>query len=283
MLTCAIPEIASSPEEVEVPHPWDKPTAVVLTIVHLGAVASPFFFSRSGLLLAVVLYTVACLGITLGYHRLLTHRSFRCRRWVEVALVGMAALACQGGPSTWVAVHRLHHARSDKPGDPHGSHRGFWYSHMGWMLSRPPHKLDPALKARFAPDVERDPVLRFMDRMHFVFAALTAITLYSLGGWSWLFWGGFVRMTATYHATWLVNSASHLYGYRSHSTQDRSTNNWWVALITFGEGWHNNHHAFPSSARQGLSWWEVDISWLILQGLTRLGLVWDCKLPPRRA
>ena len=266
-------------DDDDLPHPWDLPTAAVLIVTHVGALAAPFFVTTGAAALAVLLYCLTCLGITLGYHRLLTHRSFRCPRWLEIVLTMMAGLACQGGPSTWVAVHRMHHAHSDRPGDPHGAHKGFLWAHMGWMLTRPPHKLDPAMKLRFAPDIERDPVLRCIDRLHFVYAVFTAATLYLLGGLPWLVWGYFLRLTCTYHATWLVNSASHTFGYRSYQTGDRSTNCWWVALLTFGEGWHNNHHAFPASARHGLRWWEVDLSWLTLQALHRLGLVWDCKLP----
>ncbi|CAN0302312.1 unnamed protein product, partial [Phaeothamnion confervicola] len=263
----------------EPPHAWDVPTAIVLTITHVGALAAPFYVTKSALVLWFSLYCATCLGITLGYHRLLTHRAFKCKRWVEIALAALGGLACQGGPSTWIAVHRIHHAKSDTPADPHSTYHGFWYAHMGWMLHCPPHKLDPSLKKRFAPDIEKDPALRFLDRFHFVYAALTALSLYALGGIPWLVWGYFARLVATYHATWLVNSAAHTYGYRSYETQDKSRNCWWVAILTFGEGWHNNHHAFPTSARQGLKAWEIDPSWLIVKGLEKLGLVWDLKLP----
>ena len=266
-------------EEVEVPHPWDPPTAAVLGSVHVGAVLALRYFSWSGLALCLILYVVTCLGITLGYHRLLTHRSYRAARALELLLAVVAGLACQGGPATWVAVHRMHHAKSDRPGDPHGAQHGFWWAHLGWMLSRPPHKLDPTMKERLAPDVLRDPWLRRLDRYHFGLAAFSAGLLYWMGGWSWLLWGGCFRLVLTYHATWLVNSAAHLYGYRNHDTADRSTNCWWVAMLTFGEGWHNNHHAFPTSARHGLGPREFDVSYWILKVWQRLGWVSDLKQP----
>jgi stearoyl-CoA desaturase (delta-9 desaturase) len=271
--------VAREDEELEIPHPWDPPTAAVLGLVHVGALLAPGYFSWSGLILCLVLYVVTCLGITLGYHRLLTHRSYRAHRSLELALAALATLACQGGPVTWVAVHRLHHAKSDRPGDPHGAQHGFWWSHIGWMLTRPPHKIDPGLKERMAPDILRDPWLRRLDRFQLVWAGISALVLYGLGGWSWLLWGGCLRLVLTYHATWLVNSAAHLYGYRSHATADRSTNCWWVALLTFGEGWHNNHHAFPTSARHGLGPREWDVSYWILSIWQRLGWVSDLKVP----
>lgn len=256
----------------------------MLGLVHLGSGLALLHFSWSGLVLCLLLYVLTCLGITLGYHRLLTHRSYRAHPALEVLLVALAGLACQGGPATWVAVHRLHHARSDQDGDPHGAQKGFWWSHMGWMLTRPPHKLDPGIKSRMAPDILKDPWLAGFDRYHFGWAALSALALWAWGGWSWLLWGGCFRLMLTYHATWLVNSAAHLYGYRSHDTGDRSTNCWWVALLTFGEGWHNNHHAFPSSARHGLARHEFDVSYAILKCLGHLGLVWDLKgIPKQRA
>lgn len=265
------------------PHPWDWPTAIVLGAVHLGALLAPFTFSWSGLAVCVVLYALTAMGITLGYHRLLTHRSYKCPKWLEYAISFMALQACQGGPISWTAVHRIHHKRADQEGDPHGAHEGFWWSHMGWMFSQPPRTLDPRVRQRMAPDLEGDPGHRFLDRYFLLLVAGLGFTLYSLGGLSWLVYGMFVRLTLVYHATWLVNSAAHKFGYRSHETRDLSTNCWWVAALTFGEGWHNNHHAFPHSARHGLSWWEVDLTYLTIRGLQRVGLVWDVKLPRARS
>ncbi|MBI3928429.1 MAG: fatty acid desaturase [Armatimonadetes bacterium] len=263
---------------MEVPHPWDWPTAAVLGTVHSGALLAPFFFDWSAILVALVLYAVTSMGITLGYHRLLTHRSYKTVPFLEYFFTFWASQAGQGGPISWTAVHRLHHKRSDQEGDPHGAHRGFWWSHMGWMLTRPPHKLDPQLKTRLAPDLEADPVHCFLDRNWLLFIVGMGFLLLQLGGWSWVIWGMFVRLVLVYHATWLVNSAAHKFGYRTHATRDLSTNCWWVAAVTFGEGWHNNHHAFPYSARHGLAPWEFDLSWGVIRLLERFGLAWDLKV-----
>ncbi len=261
------------------PHPWDYRTILVLGAVHLGALAAPFYVTPSAVVLALVLYVLTALGITLGYHRLLTHRSFKTPLWLERLIVFIGSQSVQAGPAAWVAIHRIHHAKSDKEGDPHSAVQGFWWSHLGWMLHLTPRKLDPEFTARLARDILKDPFHAFLDRHFFKLCLVTAGLLYSLGGWSWLVWGVFVRVALVFHATWLVNSAAHTFGYRSHPTSDRSTNCWWVALLTMGEGWHNNHHAFPASARHGLRWWEFDLTWLIIRGLERVGLAWDVKLP----
>ncbi|MEW6277426.1 MAG: fatty acid desaturase [Candidatus Eremiobacterota bacterium] len=280
------PVPAPAPEEFDddgPPHPWDWPTAIVLWSVHVGALAAPFTFSWSGLAVCLVLYAVTAMGVTLAYHRLLTHRSFKTPRWFEYLLTVAGAQACQGGPIGWVAVHRLHHGHSDRPGDPHGADKGFWWSHMGWMMSKPPHKLDPLMRTRMARDLEADAFHRWLDRGYILAAVGLGFLLLKLGGWSWVVWGMFVRLVLVYHATWLVNSAAHKFGYRSHRTNDLSTNCWWVALLTFGEGWHNNHHAYPASARHGLRFWEVDVSYMAIKLFERMGLVWDIKLAPEKA
>jgi len=261
------------------PHPWDYRTIFVLSIVHLGAAFAPFYFSWSALAVSLALYAVTAMGITLGYHRLLTHRSFTAPRWLRYLFVTCAALSAQAGPASWVAIHRQHHANSDGENDPHDASQGFWWCHIGWMLRITPKHLDEAWTARFAPDVLAVPYYRYLDRHFFFLTVLSHVVLFQLGGWSWLFWAGFVRIAAVFHATWLVNSAAHKFGYRSYATDDRSTNCWWVALLTFGEGWHNNHHAFPRSARHGLKWWEFDFSWSLLRLLEKVGLVRKLKLP----
>ena len=261
------------------PHPWDLRTIAVLITVHAGALLAPFCVSRSAILLALGLYVVTALGITLGYHRLLTHRSFKCTRWCERLFVFLGSQSAQAGPATWVAIHRAHHAASDSEGDPHNSARGFWWAHMGWMLFLTPRRLDPRFTARLAPDILSDPFNAFLDRHFFHLCLVTGVVLFKLGGWPWVVWGMFVRVAGVFHATWLVNSAAHTYGYRSHTTRDRSTNCWWVALLTLGEGWHNNHHAFPASARHGLRWWELDLTWVVIRVLERTGQVWGVKTP----
>lgn len=262
------------------PHPWDYRTISVLIIVHLGVLGAPFFYSPSALGVAVVLYALTSLGITLGYHRLLTHKSYQAPKWLAYLIVFLASQSAQAGPAVWVAIHRQHHANSDQGDeDPHDASRGFWWSHIGWMLYLTPRRLDDDFTRRRARDVLKDPFYAFLDRAFFPLCGLTAYALYCLGGWPWVFWGVFVRVAAVFHATWLVNSAAHCYGYRSYRTGDLSSNCWWVALLTFGEGWHNNHHAFPKSARHGLRWWELDVSWLVLRGLEKLGLVQQVHTP----
>jgi sn-1 stearoyl-lipid 9-desaturase len=264
------------------PHPWDPRTIFVLVTVHLAAFVAPFYFSWSALWVGLFLYVITAAGITLGYHRLLTHQSYRAPKWLAYTIVTCAALSAQAGPAVWVAIHRHHHANSDCEEDPHDASKGFWWSHVGWMLKLTPRRLDDDFTRTRARDVLADPYYRFLDRHFFHLSILLILGLYQVGGWSWLLWGGFLRVAAVFHATWLVNSAAHRYGYRSFQTDDLSTNCWWVALLTFGEGWHNNHHAFPRSARHGLKWWEVDVSWGVLLLLERFGLVERVHTPTAR-
>lgn len=261
------------------PHPWDHVTIAVLASVHIGALFAPWTFSWSGLAVGLVLYALTAMGITLGYHRLLTHQAYKPRKWLGRFIVFCASQSAQAGPAAWVAIHRQHHAHSDEDDDPHDASRGFWWSHMGWMVRLTPRRLDKAFARRLARDVFEDPFYAFLDRWFLALCVPTGILLYALGGWSWVVWGMFLRIVAVFHVTWLVNSAAHRFGYRSYRTTDLSTNCWWVALLTFGEGWHNNHHAFPRSARHGLRWWEVDMSWFVIKAFEKLGLAEKIRLP----
>ncbi len=247
--------------------------------MHLGALFAPFYFSWSAVVVAIILYALTAMGITLGYHRLLTHQSYRAKPWLAKAIVFMASQSAQAGPATWVAIHRQHHANSDEEDDPHNASRGFWWSHIGWMTVLPPRRLDASFTRRLARDVLEDKFYVFLDKFFLPLVVATGALLYFLGGPSWVVWGMFVRVAAVFHATWLVNSAAHKFGYRSYKTQDLSTNCWWVALLTFGEGWHNNHHAFPTSARHGLKWYEIDISWWVLLLLAKAGWVERVRIP----
>jgi stearoyl-CoA desaturase (delta-9 desaturase) len=175
----------------------------------------------------------------------------------------------------WVGLHRHHHAYSDQGNDHHDSNKGFWWSHMGWMLREVPAKQETA---RFTRDIADDPVYLFFEKYFLLMQILLGVILYALGGWSFVLWGIFVRMVAVYHCTWLVNSATHKFGYRTYQTTDKSTNCWWVAVLTYGEGWHNNHHAFQYSARHGLRWWELDLTWATIRLLQMLGLAKKVKL-----
>jgi sn-1 stearoyl-lipid 9-desaturase len=242
-----------------------------ISMIHLGVVLAPFTFTWSGLVVSLVLYLLTVIGVTMGFHRLLTHRSFQTPRPVEYFLTVLACLANQGGSLQWVATHRAHHAHSDADGDPHSPRDGAWWAHVLWWMPFDATLDNPAERLRYVKDLARDPVHRFLDHCQVPLQLLLAATLFVLGqawgsaGLSWLVWGIFVRMTLSYHVTWLVNSATHMWGYRNYDTRDRSRNLWWVALLSFGEGWHNNHHAFPRSARHGLRWWEIDVTYLLIR------------------
>lgn len=257
-------------------------TGIALGFIHLVALLAflPPFFTWSGFWVATLLYFVSGgIGITLCYHRLLTHRSFRVPRPVEYALAIIGVLALQGGPIEWVSTHRKHHAHTDSEGDPHSGYDGLWWTHIEWLYRTNPARLSQAEQDRFAHDLVKDPFYRMLDKSHAFWQIGLGIALFIGGGWSWVIWGIFARLVFTYHATWLVNSIAHASGYQSFRTGDLSTNNWFVALFTWGEGWHNNHHAFPSSARHGLRWYEVDITWMLVRTLQFLRIARDVKVP----
>ncbi len=259
----------------------DWPVTLFIGAMHLGALLAllPGTFSWPAVAVGFVLYFVTGgLGVTLGYHRLITHRSFKTPKWLEYVLLFCGILSCQS-PLEWVAKHRMHHEHSDGALDPHDINRGFWWAHVGWIVHRLPCDQDIP---RYAKDLVRDPVYRFLDRSMLAWQIVLAVLLFAWGGWPFVIWGIFVRMVTLYHCTWFVNSATHRFGYRTYPCPDQSTNCWWVALLTFGEGWHNNHHAFQRSARQGLKPWEFDITWWMVRGLAALGLAREIKLPPAR-
>jgi sn-1 stearoyl-lipid 9-desaturase len=252
--------------------------AFFLGLFHFGALAALLFWSWQGIVSAVVLYWVAgSLGIGMGYHRLLTHRGYKVPRVVEYFLATCGSLAMQGGPIQWVTAHRIHHAHTDRKGDPHTPRDGRWWSHVGWLLTGAAQQYDKAVTDRYVPDLAQDRFYVWLDRLHFVPLILLAVVLFALGGWSVLLWGIFVRATLALHATWLVNSVTHLWGRKRFETGDDSTNSWWVAMLTFGEGWHNNHHAHPTSARHGLKWYEVDANWWGIRTLQLMGLARGIK------
>jgi stearoyl-CoA desaturase (delta-9 desaturase) len=211
----------------------------------------------------------------------LTHRSFALRpRWLEYPLTILGACASEGGAIGWVSDHRNHHAHSDEEDDTHTPLRGFFWAHMYWWMlvyDQNRHSLDYYQK--WAPDLYKDPVHRWLEKYHFIFPLLLFGALYLMGGMSWLVWGGFVRSVFVLHSTWLVNSASHIWGYRSQPTRDKSTNLWWVALLTYGEGWHNNHHAYQTSARHGMRWWELDLTYTAIQVMKLCRIAYNVRLP----
>ena len=263
---------------------FDWTNVVYFTAVHAGAAFAPFTFSWGALgAFAVLLWVSFSLGIGLAYHRLLTHRGFRVPKPLEYLLTVFGMMASEGGATTWVAMHRMHHTLSDRPGkDLHTPKDGFWWSHLGWIITKIGAPLRD-IERRHAPEMVADPVHRVLNRMHVVPNVLVGLALYAWGGWAYVVWGVFLRLVVGLHATWFVNSAAHTWGYRTYDTPEGSTNLWWVGLIAWGEGWHNNHHAFQRSARHGQEWWEFDANWLAIRALSALGLVRDIQLLPKNA
>ena len=255
-------------------------TVIFMASIHILAIVAllPVFWSWTSFWsFALLYYITACLGVTLGFHRLLSHRAFRAPKWLERFLVVCGTLSCQHGPIDWVGLHRHHHLHSDDSADHHCSRRGFWSSHMGWMF-----RDIPALDSvpQFSGDLARDPFYRWLNSNFLLLQLPLAALLFLIGGWGAVLWGVPLRLVAVYHATWLVNSATHRWGYRPFPTSDRSRNNWWVAALTFGEGWHNTHHAFQWAAQHGIRWWELDITYQHILFLKRIGLARRVRLLP---
>ena len=260
---------------------FDPVKALYLFGMHLGAVAAIWHTSWAAVGVAILLHWLCGgLGICVGYHRMLTHRSFQCPKPLEYIFATLGALSLQGAPIEWVTHHRQHHQFSDQAGDPHSARNMFWWSHMLWITwVHSDRGLQDVVERRYVPDLLKQPYYRFLAWGHVPIAILLSGVLYLLGGWPFVVWGVFVRVVATYHCTFLVNSASHTFGYRTYDTNDLSTNCWWVALLSYGEGWHNNHHAYPTSARHGFTKWEIDPSWWFIRGMEKMGLAWDLSLP----
>ncbi|MBI5282173.1 MAG: fatty acid desaturase [Candidatus Solibacter usitatus] len=248
-------------------------TTIALALFHVGAIASLFYLNWKSVAVAAVLYWM-CIGwgIGMGYHRLLTHRSYRVPRFLEYLFAVCGALTLEGGPIFWVATHRVHHQRSDQPGDPHSPRDGSWWSHLGWIIFGETQHNATGVLTKYAPDLGKDPFYRWLNTYHYVPLIVLGLILLGFGGLSMMLWGICTRVVIGLHATWLVNSASHIWGGRRFQTRDDSRNNWWVAALTFGEGWHNNHHAHPTSARHGLAWFEFDPTWLQIKFLSLVGL-----------
>src|SRR5215469_15117415 len=266
-------------------------TSIAMAIFHVGAIAAFFFFSWTNLAVAVVMYFFAInVGIGMAYHRLLTHRGYKTPKWVEYFLTSCGTMALEGGPIFWVATHRVHHQNSDHEGDPHTPHDGTWWAHAGWIISGRALHSETALLGRYAPDLTRDRVHVWLSKYHYLPLIVTGLMQIALGaalaspghriigGLGMVLWATFLRVVIGLHATWLVNSATHMWGSRRFETKDDSRNNWWVALLTGGEGWHNNHHAHPVSARHGLKWWEIDPNFWGIWILAKLGLAKKVKV-----
>jgi fatty-acid desaturase len=278
--------------------PRFKPlTTGAIVAIHLGALLAffPYYFSWYGVALcAIMIWATASLGVSMCYHRLLSHKSWQPVPWLRHVLLFCASISLQSGPITWSATHRLHHRESDHEDDPHSPLVNFLWSHILWNFFTTPKLKDPAVIKRLVPDLLEDKVLRFYEQYFFTLWSLFAFFSWMAGfaiggggvegvrmGWSLLVWGSLLRTVYVWHVTWFVNSATHLWGYRNYSTSDDSRNLWWVALSTFGEGWHNNHHAVAGSAKFGQKWWEFDATWMVLSWFKRLGWVRKTTVAPR--
>ncbi|MBA2378612.1 MAG: fatty acid desaturase [Blastocatellia bacterium] len=251
-------------------------TLVAVVIFHVLAIAALFTFNWANLTAALILWWVAgSLGIGVGYHRLLTHRGFKTPKWVEYILSIFGTLAMQSGPLTWVTTHRIHHAFTETEKDPHSPRFGTYWSHIGWILRGKAQNQTWADMQRYCPDFANDRFHQWINKYYWVPISILAVGLFAIGGFSMVLWGVFARVVFGWHATWLVNSATHLWGTRRFETRDDSRNNALVAAVSWGEGWHNNHHAYPRSAKHGLAWYEFDINWMQIKLLEKVGLATD--------
>jgi stearoyl-CoA desaturase (delta-9 desaturase) len=259
--------------DIAEPRKINWTNSIAFGLFHLGAVAALFVFSWKALAVALFLFWMCTgLGISMGYHRLHTHRSYQVPLALEYFFAVCGTLTLEGGPIFWVATHRLHHQKSDQPGDPHSPHDGGWWAHMGWLLQGETKHSNASLFSKYAPDLTKDRFYVWLNNYHWVPMIVLGVLLWAMGGLPFVLWGVCLRVVVGLHCTWLVNSATHMWGSRRFETRDDSRNNLLIALITSGEGWHNNHHAHPTSARHGLAWYEFDLSWIQIKILKSLGI-----------
>ena len=266
------------------PRGLERVTTALATTIYVGIHLSTLLVFYTGvtaeaLALFAATFFVRMFAITGVYHRYFSHRTYRTSRFVQFLLAFLGTTAVQKGPLWWASTHRLHHRYSDHEGDPHSPRlRGFRYAHQGWIFDE---RWD-ATREEQIKDLMRYPELVWLNKWHFLAPALLAWGCYAIGGFTGLVWGFAVSTTLLWHATYSINSLAHKFGRVRFETGDDSRNNWWLALLTLGEGWHNNHHYYQSTVRQGFYWWEIDVSWYVLRALAAVGLVWDLKLPPER-
>ena len=312
-IPAACPVASPAPGQASQPQPAKltaPPASLGVRVVTFFGVVLPFLglaaaiallwgwgFSWVHLGLMAGMYLVTAVGVTVGYHRLFTHRSFETTRPVKFVFAVLGAMAVEGPLLNWVAMHRRHHQHSDGEGDPHSPHHhgeglrgllaGAWHAHVGWMFDRDPDDLP-----RYVGDLQSDTLLRRVSKTWTLWSAFGLVLPAVLGGlitWSWsgallgFIWGGLTRVFLVHHVTWSINSVCHLWGTRPFRSHDESRNNAIFGVLGLGEGWHNNHHAFPTSARHGLRWWEFDASYWLIRGLELCGLAWKVKVPSPQA
>ena len=305
MLPVADPAAELPPDDLlpgRSPLPVRIVTLIVIIVPLLGLVAAPFFlwgwgFSWVDLGLLIGMYVLTALGITVGFHRLFTHRSFETYNWVKVIFTALGSMAVEGSMLKWVAMHRRHHQFSDTPEDPHSPHhhgrglvgllKGAWHAHIGWFFDPDPPGLDDYVK-----DLARSPTLRvasalwpFWIVVGLVIPAVVGglVKMSWLGVWTGIIWGGLARIFLVHHVTWSINSACHLWGLRLFKGRDMSRDNVVFGVLGMGEGWHQSHHTFPTSARHGLRWWQIDVSYFVIKILAWLRLAWNVRLPTAEA
>nr|XP_043637181.1 palmitoyl-monogalactosyldiacylglycerol delta-7 desaturase, chloroplastic-like [Erigeron canadensis] len=249
-----------------------------ILIVHILAGFAPFMFTWNAFLAGFCAYVLMVMGISVSYHRNLSHHSLKLPKWLEYFFAYLGALSLQRDPIFWVSIHRYHHKYVDTEKDAHSPIFGFWFSHMGWLFDSG-YIIEKYKERNNVEDLKSQAFYRFLRRTYLYHIIAFAALVYAFGGFTYLVWIVGVGTTCTYHAIWLVNSASHIWGYQSWDTGDLSKNNWWVALLSFGEGWHNNHHAFEYSARHGFEWWQIDLGWYVIRFLEALGLATNVKSP----
>jgi len=265
------------------PSPNWKNIAII-TSFHLLAIPLLFTFSWQNLAaLLIGNWIVGSLGVGLGWHRLLTHRGFKAPKWLEYTLSTLATMSIQDSPDKWVATHRMHHAFVETDKDPHSTNKGFWWAQIGWIVWGTAQDHDKATLKKYVPDLVKDRGHALISRFYYVPIIVSAAILFAIGGWTMVVWGVFGRVVVGWHTTWFVNSLSHIFGQRPFETKDSSTNNWFVAILTFGEGWHNNHHAFPTSARHGLKWYQFDMNWIAICVFEKLGWARDIRVYQEKA
>ncbi|XP_076924266.1 palmitoyl-monogalactosyldiacylglycerol delta-7 desaturase, chloroplastic-like [Bidens hawaiensis] len=257
----------------------DAKMAYGILFLHVLALFAPFTFSWDAFWIAFLVYLLTgMLGVSISYHRLLAHHSFKVPKLLEYMCAYLGVQAIQGDPIFWVSIHRYHHQYVDSEKDPHSPIHGFWYSHMGWLFDSG-HMMEKYREHKNVEDLKKQVFYRFIKRTYFLHILGFGTLVYAWGGFSYLVWIMGDRTTMFFHITFLVNSAGHIWGERDWNTQDFSTNNWWMAITTFGDGWHNNHHAFEYSARHGLKWWQIDMSWYMICLHKSVGLATNVKLP----